>query len=224
MKEENYDLFVKILLVGDSGAGKTCLILRYTDDEYNDTYQSTIGVDFKIKTKVMSNSKVAKMQLWDTAGQERFNSIVVSYYRGVNGILVVFDLTNETSFQNTTKWIQQIKSNAQENTLIALVGNKSDMVHRRVVDRSRAEEFAKKLNIPYFEASAKDGTGVKEPFDNMLDRLYQAGNYAESEFNRRKNTAGSSSGTVNLNAPVSHTGANSSGKTSNSSGGGGCGC
>ena len=138
----------------------------------------------------------------------------------------MFDLTNETSFQNVAKWIQQIKSNAHENALITLIGNKSDMVHRRVVDRSRAEELAKKFNIPYFETSAKDGSGVKEPFDNMLDRLYQAGNYAESEFNRRKNAATTGGGnpetrTVNLgNAPVSNPGA--SGKNANSSGG--CGC
>lgn len=133
-------------------------------------------------------------------------------------------MTNETSFQNTTKWIQQIKSNAQENALITLVGNKSDMVHRRVVDRSRAEELAKKFNIPYFEASAKDGSGVKEPFDNMLDRLYQAGNYAESEFNRRKNNSSETgTKTVTLGSqPQSHP---SSGKSNNSgSGGGGCGC
>ena len=140
----------------------------------------------------------------------------------MNGIFVVFDLTNETSFQNTTKWIQQIKANAQENALITLVGNKSDMVHRRVVDRSRAEELAKKFNIQYFEASAKDGSGVKEPFDNMLERLFQAGNYAESEFNRRKNT-NTETKTVTLGSQPINPSHTSSGKAGSSSGGG-CGC
>ncbi|KAL9644978.1 hypothetical protein ABK040_004471 [Willaertia magna] len=227
MKEENYDYFVKVLLVGDSGAGKTSLILRYADDEYNESYQSTIGVDFKIKNRPTKDNKIARLQLWDTAGQERFNSIVVSYYRGVNGIFVVFDLTNEQSFVNLTKWIQQIKSNASENVVIMLVGNKSDLVHKRVIDRSRAEEFAKQCSIPYFETSAKDASGVKDAFDQMVEKLIQAGNYAESEVNRRKNnttgnvTPRTSASKENV---VSISDSTSSKSNNKEKGGGGCGC
>lgn len=139
-----YDYLFKLLLIGDSGVGKSCLLLRFADDTYTESYISTIGVDFKIRT-IELDGKTIKLQIWDTAGQERFRTITSSYYRGAHGIIVVYDVTDLDSFNNVKQWLSEIDRYACDNVNKLLVGNKCDMSARKVVDYNTAKEFAEQL-------------------------------------------------------------------------------
>jgi Ras-related protein Rab-1A len=165
-----YDYLFKLLLIGDSGVGKSCLLLRFADDTYTESYISTIGVDFKIRT-IELDGKVVKLQIWDTAGQERFRTITSSYYRGAHGIIVVFDVTDQITFNNVKQWLQEIDRYACENVNKLLVGNKCDLSGKRVVDNAVAQEFADNLGIPFLETSAKDSTNVEQAFMTMAGEI-----------------------------------------------------
>merc|ERR1712086_348415 len=158
-----YDYLFKLLLIGDSGVGKSCLLLRFADDTYTETYISTIGVDFKIRT-VEIDGKVIKLQIWDTAGQERFRTITSSYYRGAHGIIVVYDVTEMETFHAVERWMTEIERFAGPEVNKMLVGNKCDMVSKKVVDFAQAKEFADGHSIPFFETSAKDNQNVEQAF------------------------------------------------------------
>lgn len=167
-----YDLLFKILIIGDSGVGKSCLLLKFTDRYFNDSYISTIGVDFKIQTIQLDN-KIIKLQLWDTAGQERFKTITTSYYRGAHGIVIVYDITDKETFLNVRNWLSEVHRYASDNVKILLVGNKSDLEKQRQVSIGEAQELANKLNIPFIEASAKDSTNVQQLFVKLTTILSQ---------------------------------------------------
>uniref|UniRef100_A0A0M3ICE7 Ras-related protein Rab-1A n=1 Tax=Ascaris lumbricoides TaxID=6252 RepID=A0A0M3ICE7_ASCLU len=132
------DYLFKLLLIGDSGVGKSCLLLRFADDTYTESYISTIGVDFKIRT-IELDGKTIKLQIWDTAGQERFRTITSSYYRGAHGIIVVYDITDQESFNNVKQWLQEIDRYACENVNKLLVGNKCDLTSKRAVEYNSAK-------------------------------------------------------------------------------------
>ncbi|KAH7302370.1 hypothetical protein KP509_23G069500 [Ceratopteris richardii] len=149
-----YDYLFKLLLIGDSGVGKSCLLLR------------TIGVDFKICT-VELDSKTIKLQIWDTAGQERFRTITSSYYRGAHGIIIVYDVIDQESFNNEKHWLNEIDRYASENVKKLLVGNKCDLIAKKVVDTQTAKAFADEIGIPFLETSAKNATNVEESFMTM---------------------------------------------------------
>ena len=149
----DYDHLFKLLLIGDSGVGKSCLLLRFADDTYTESYISTIGVDFKIRTMELEG-KTIKLQIWDTAGQERFRTITSSYYRGAHGIIIVYDVTDMESFNNVKTWLQEIDKYASDSVNKLLVGNKCDLVVKKTVDTGVAKEFADSLNIPFLETSA----------------------------------------------------------------------
>jgi Ras-related protein Rab-1A len=159
----DYDFLFKILLIGDSGVGKSCLLLRFTDDSYTDSYISTIGVDFKIRTHEIDGKKV-KLQIWDTAGQERFRTITTSYYRGAHGIIVVYDITDRDSFDNIKEWLKEIEKYAHENVNILLVGNKVDKEIKRQVTIEEASELAAEYKLKYIETSAKTNINVEKAF------------------------------------------------------------
>ncbi|CAN1259166.1 Ras-related protein RABD2b [Linum perenne] len=181
-----YDYLFKLLLIGDSGVGKSCLLLRFADDSYLDSYISTIGVDFKIRT-VEQDGKTIKLQIWDTAGQERFRTITSSYYRGAHGIIVVYDVTDLESFNNVKQWLSEIDRYASENVNKLLVGNKSDLTANRVVPYETAktqpcylmftvllkqlfaslQAFADEIGIPFMETSAKNAANVEDAFMAM---------------------------------------------------------
>ena len=163
---DGYDYLFKLVVIGDSGVGKSCLMLRFVDDTYSDSYLSTIGVDFKIRT-IDLDGKLIKLQVWDTAGQERFRTITSSYYRGACGIIVVYDCTDQESFNNVEQWFKEIDRYAGENVSKLLVGNKCDLTTEKVVDYAVANKFAEKLGIPFLESSAKDDMNVHMAFIKM---------------------------------------------------------
>ncbi|CAI4222525.1 unnamed protein product [Auanema sp. JU1783] len=165
-----YDYLFKLLLIGDSGVGKSCLLLRFADDTYTESYISTIGVDFKIRT-IELDGKTIKLQIWDTAGQERFRTITSSYYRGAHGIIVVYDITDQESFNNVKQWLQEIDRYACENVNKLLVGNKCDLTAKRAVETTAAKEYADQLGIPFLETSAKSSTNVEQAFLTMASEI-----------------------------------------------------
>lgn len=165
-----YDYLFKLLLIGDSGVGKSCLLLRFADDTYTESYISTIGVDFKIRT-IELDGKTIKLQIWDTAGQERFRTITSSYYRGAHGIIVVYDVTDQESFTNVKQWLQEIDRYASENVNKLLVGNKCDLTTKKVVDYTTAKEYAESLKVPFLETSAKNATNVEQAFMTMAAEI-----------------------------------------------------
>ena len=163
MAKKTYDLLFKLLLIGDSGVGKTCILFRFSDDAFNNTFISTIGIDFKIKTIELRGKKI-KLQIWDTAGQERFHTITTSYYRGAMGIMLVYDITNAKSFDNIAKWLRNIQEHANEDVEKMILGNKCDMNDRRQVSKERGEELAIEYGIKFMETSAKASINVEEAF------------------------------------------------------------
>eukprot|EP01108_Squamamoeba_japonica_P005606 TRINITY_DN44_c0_g2_i1.p1 TRINITY_DN44_c0_g2~~TRINITY_DN44_c0_g2_i1.p1 ORF type:complete len:205 (-),score=70.18 TRINITY_DN44_c0_g2_i1:286-900(-) len=165
-----HDHFFKILLIGDSGVGKSCLLLRFADDSWTDTHISTIGVDFKIKT-LQIDGKTIKLQIWDTAGQERFRTITSSYYRGAQGIILVYDCTDPESFHNVKQWMGEIDRYACENVNKLLVGNKCDLRDEKRVESETAKEFADNMEVPFIETSAKTATNVEETFVMMASAI-----------------------------------------------------
>nr|ABD65444.1 Rab35 [Suberites domuncula] len=157
-----YDHLFKLLIIGDSGVGKSSLLLRFADNLFSGTYITTIGVDFKIRTIDVNGEKV-KLQIWDTAGQERFRTITSTYYRGTHGVIVVYDVTNGESFVNVKRWLQEIDQNCDVVNRI-LVGNKNDCPERKVVQTEDATKFADQIGIQLFETSAKENLNVEEVF------------------------------------------------------------
>lgn len=159
----DYDYLLKILIIGDSGVGKSSMLLRFADDTFMESYVSTIGIDFKIKTMKI-NDKVFKFQIWDTAGQDRFRTITTSYYRGAHGIIIAYDITNRTSFINLEKWLQEIKRFAVDDVTTILIGNKCDLKELREVTHDEGQELADKLDITFIETSAKDSANISTAF------------------------------------------------------------
>nr|XP_046246148.1 ras-related protein ORAB-1-like isoform X2 [Scatophagus argus] len=206
-----YDYLFKLLLIGDSGVGKSCLLLRFADHTYTESYISTIGVDFKIRTIDM-DGKTVKLQIvrvyssdmgmlirkhcfamvtvksqkilchvrlylcvaqWDTAGQERFRTITSSYYRGAHGIIIVYDVTEQESFNNVKQWLDEIDRYACEKVSRLLVGNKSDLISKKVVDAATAQDLALSLKIPFLETSAKSSDNVEKAFLTMASEIHK---------------------------------------------------
>lgn len=165
-----YDFLFKLLVIGDSGVGKSCLLRRFADNQYTESYISTIGVDFKIRT-VDIDGKVIKLQIWDTAGQERFRTITSSYYRGAHGIIVVYDCTEPDTFDNVKHWLNEIDRYACDNVCKLLVGNKVDLKDKKVVTTEAAAAQAEQLGIPFVETSAKESENVERAFLLMAQEI-----------------------------------------------------
>ncbi|CAD8127175.1 unnamed protein product [Paramecium sonneborni] len=157
-----YEHLIKILLLGNSGVGKTQILLRYSENNFRTGYMCTIGVDFKIK-KLQVDDRVVKMQIWDTAGQEKYQTLTQNFYKGAMGILLVFAVNNRDSLKDIDKWMNQIKQHASENIIKILIGNKIDLQDRSITTEE-AQQLATKYGIQYFETSAKDGINVNEAF------------------------------------------------------------
>eukprot|EP01083_Nonionella_stella_P090986 254312_1 len=169
-KKSDYDYLFKLVLIGDSGVGKSCLLLRFADDAFTESYISTIGVDFRFRT-VKIDKKTVKLQIWDTAGQERFRTITSAYYRGADGIIMVYDVTSQDLFDHVNDWLKEVNRYASEGTCKLLVGNKSDRTTDKVVTAEQAKEFADDIGIPFLETSAKSAANVEEAFLTMASEL-----------------------------------------------------
>lgn len=170
--QTDYDYIFKLLLIGDSGVGKSSLLLRFADAQYSDSYLATIGVDFKIRT-VEVEDHLVKLQVWDTAGQERFRTITSSYYRGAHGFIIVYDVTDVDSFQNVTRWMREIEhyANANMQHCIMLIANKCDLHTKKAVSSAEGREMAERIGAPFLECSAKLDTNVDEAFFVMASTL-----------------------------------------------------
>jgi len=158
-------MHIKLLMLGDTGVGKTCLLVRYAYDSFSPTFITTIGIDFKIKHVDIEGVRV-KLQIWDTAGQERFRTITVSYFRGAHGVILVYDVTDRETFENIRHWLTQIKEYADAQVNVILVGNKCDMkAELRQVSRAEGQALADEYNLQFFETSAKLNTCVDDTFE-----------------------------------------------------------
>jgi small GTP-binding protein len=185
MEEE---IVYKVLLLGDSSVGKTCFLLRYCDKSFQDVHLSTIGLDYRLKSMTLKNNKNIKLQIWDTAGQDRFRAITKNYYKGANGIILIYDITNMQTYENVKNWISQIKEEANPNVIIYLVGNKIDVPDdQRLVKAEDGQKIADEFNLPFNEASAKDGTNVNEIFQELLEQIDEKYSKLEAPKGERKN-------------------------------------
>ena len=165
---EKKEVLYKILLLGDSSVGKTCFLMRYTDNTFQEIHMSTIGLDSKLKNVQLDDGKIVKIQIWDTAGQDRFRSITKNYYKGAHGIILIYDITNKKSFENVRNWINQIKEEVSEKVSIILVGNKIDDEEHRVVPTVEGEKLSKELGLMFFECSAKSGINIDSTFNELV--------------------------------------------------------
>jgi small GTP-binding protein len=164
------DFLLKIVLIGDSGVGKTNILARFTRDQFNPESKSTIGVEFATKTLEVSG-KTVKAQIWDTAGQERYRAITSAYYRGAIGALVIYDITTALTFSSLGKWLQELRENADTNIVIMLVGNKTDLADKRAVSVDEGIGFSKSENILFIETSARDSSNVSEAFTTLMTEV-----------------------------------------------------
>ena len=168
--KEDYKL--KVVVVGDSGVGKTNLIKRFVSNTYNPNTKATVGVEFLSKSYKI-NDQVFKIEIWDTAGQERYKSITAAYYKGAKGALIVYDITQKDSFENINKWMSEVRDKSTKDLKILIVGNKTDLVNERQVSTEEALSKAKELESPVMEASALDGNNVKAAFYDLLKEMYK---------------------------------------------------
>ena len=160
---------IKILTLGDTSVGKSSIVLRFTEEKFDDNLFSTIGIDFKTKYIKRGDSSV-KVLIWDTAGQEKFQNIARQYHKGANGVLLIYDIGNRKSFQRIDFWLKELKDNNRlEELFICLVGNKIDMEDKREITREEGEQYAKDNNIIFFEVSAKTGDGINLLFDKVIN-------------------------------------------------------
>jgi len=170
-KDDEYDYLFKVVLIGDSGVGKSNLLSRFTRNEFNLESKSTIGVEFATRS-IQVGGKVIKAQIWDTAGQERYRAITSAYYRGAVGALLVYDIAKHITYENVERWLKELRDHADANIVIMLVGNKSDLRHLRAVPTEEAKAFAERNELSFIETSALDSTNVEVAFRNILEEIY----------------------------------------------------
>ena len=173
VEDDSYDLLYKIIIVGDTCVGKSNILSRYIKNIFREDSKSTVGVELGNKLLKVKGTNT-KLQIWDTAGQERYRSITSSYYKGSHGCFIVYDITNEQSFENVEKWFEQVQKEGSKDVSIILVGNKCDLENERKIPTEKGEEKAKQLNIPFFETSALSNIKIEDIFtviaENIFDR------------------------------------------------------
>lgn len=170
--QSNFDFLFKVVLIGDSGVGKSNLLSRFTRNEFNLESKSTIGVEFATRSLAI-DGKTVKAQIWDTAGQERYRAITSAYYRGAVGALLVYDISKHQTYTNVTRWLKELRDHADSNIVIMLVGNKSDLKHLRAVPTDEAKAFAAENGLSFIETSALDASNVESAFQTILTDIYR---------------------------------------------------
>ncbi len=192
-KNKDYDYIFKLVLIGDTCVGKSCILVRFSDDIFDDNYVTTIGVDFRFKTMAIKN-KIVKIQIWDTAGQERYRSITTAYYRGAAAIIICCDCTNRESFDNIKNWIEEISKYTDNDSVDKIVFlNKCDLNEERCIKKEEIEQSEKENGIKILEVSAKTGEGIDAGFEYIINKLID------------KNTQ-KDSNTLNLQAGIGNKG------------------
>ena len=169
---DKYDYLFKVVVIGDSGVGKSNLLSRFTRNEFNLESKSTIGVEFATRT-VSMEGKTIKAQIWDTAGQERYRAITSAYYRGAVGALLVYDISKRLTFENVERWLKELRTHADPSIVVMLVGNKCDLKHLQAVLTDDAKSFAEQNNLAFIETSALDATNVDLAFETILIEIYR---------------------------------------------------
>ena len=198
MSEKKYkkDILYKILLLGDWSVGKTCFLMRYTDNTFTDIHLSTVGIDYKLKNITLDNGEKIKVQIWDTAGQDRYKSITKSYIKGANGIILIYDVTKRKTFEGIQNWVKQIKEQVSSRVCVALVANKIDEKDKREVTEQEGIRLGKDIGYPFYESSAKDGINIDECFDNLIKQIIinysdlSENNSAKLEDNKKNDSKG----------------------------------
>jgi len=170
--DEEYDYLFKVVLIGDSGVGKSNLLSRFTRNEFCLESKSTIGVEFATRT-LQVEGRTVKAQIWDTAGQERYRAITSAYYRGALGALLVYDVTKPMTFENVSRWLKELRDHADANIVIMLIGNKTDLKHLRAVATEDAQGYAEKEGLSFIETSALEATNVEKSFQMILSEIYR---------------------------------------------------
>jgi len=168
----SYAYLFKYIIIGDTGVGKSCLLLQFTDKRFQPVHDLTIGVEFGARM-VTIDEKQVKLQIWDTAGQESFRSITRSYYRGAAGALLVYDITRRDTFKHLSRWLDEARQHSQSNMVIMLIGNKSDLEHRRAVSTEEGKAFAEEHGLIFMETSAKTAQNVEQAFINTADKIHE---------------------------------------------------
>ena len=168
---QEYDFIMKLILVGDSGVGKTNILSKYLKNDFDPDSKATVGVEFGTKNIEIDNKRI-KVQIWDTAGQERYKSITSTYYKGAKGAFIVYDITRKSTFDNIDKWIGDLKNNGDENMIVYLVGNKSDLNDMREVRKDEAMTKSEKFNIAFSETSALYGDNIHKIFQDLMEKVY----------------------------------------------------
>mmetsp|Transcript_25100 Transcript_25100/g.43326 ORF Transcript_25100/g.43326 Transcript_25100/m.43326 type:complete len:216 (-) Transcript_25100:691-1338(-) len=171
-KDDGFDYLFQIVLIGDSGVGKSNLLSRFTRNEFNLETKCTTGVEFATLS-IKVDGKVIKAQIWDTAGQERYRAITSAYYRGAVGALLVYDISRHSTYGNVERWLKELRDHADSNIVIMLVGNKCDRNHLRAVPTDEAKNFCEKHSLSFIETSALDSTNVDTAFQILLTEIYQ---------------------------------------------------
>jgi small GTP-binding protein len=169
--EEEYNYLFKLVLIGDSGVGKSNLLSRFTRNEFNLESKTTIGVEFATKT-IEHEGKIIKAQVWDTAGQERYRAITSCFYRGAVGAMLVYDICKPSSFENVERWLKELQDHADSSIVVMLVGNKTDLRHLRAIKTEEGAGFAQKHRISFMETSAMDSSNVEVAFNTVLHQVY----------------------------------------------------
>mmetsp|Transcript_26069 Transcript_26069/g.76441 ORF Transcript_26069/g.76441 Transcript_26069/m.76441 type:complete len:218 (+) Transcript_26069:69-722(+) len=188
-----FDMQIKLMMIGDTTVGKTSLLLRFADDDFNESVLATIGIDFKIKTMDIDGRRI-KLQIWDTAGQERFRTITQAYYRGAMGIFLIYDVTKAKTWENIRNWVANIEANAPQTVNKVLIGNKADLTSDRQVSAAQGQQLADEYGMRFFETSARTRQNVEEAFvalaRDVVGRLHATGGAS---------TAGGGGGNATIN-------------------------
>ncbi|XP_068324541.1 ras-related protein RIC2-like [Pyrus communis] len=170
--EDDYDYLFKVVLIGDSGVGKSNLLSRFTRNEFSLESKSTIGVEFATRSLDV-DGKVIKAQIWDTAGQERYRAITSAYYRGAVGALLVYDVTRNSTFESVERWLKELRDHTDPNIVVMLVGNKSDLRHLVAVSTEDGKSFAERESLYFMETSALEATNVDNAFSEVLTQIFR---------------------------------------------------
>ena len=175
----------KVLILGDPSVGKSCFLIRYTEDTFQDVYLSTIGMDSKYKDVDLENGESIRLQLWDTAGQDRFRSITRNLYKGAAGIILIYDVTNRKTFESIKNWVESIRAEVSNKVVIVLVGNKIDKKEQIDVKTEEGDVLAEEFNLPFFECSALTGENINEAFVELAKRLSEIKD-KDKDINKKK--------------------------------------